>query len=142
MSISRKLIVCLLAFLVLSGVAWWIFAFSPMNIDAVKEEVATTLRLDDKEIQYVCGGRNGCKTIAFEYIGNGERFVRELDTIGMVVFTSKTDKDYYARRLMLLEGQSEVIKSIDRGSPDLHIYDIKGLRIYEFRGRYIIVVSN
>ena len=141
MSIGNKFIVCSFTLIVLLGSAWWIFVFSPMNIDAVKKEIVASLKLDVNKVQYICGGRHGCKTIAFEYTGNDERFIQELNAIGMVVFTSQADKDYYTRRLMLLGNQSKLIKDIDRKSTDLHIYDVNGFRIYEFKGRYLIVVS-
>jgi len=113
-----------------------LYNYSMMNLDLAADDVAKALEVPRDELVYVGGGRNSCKVVAFEYVGDKTRLMNKASD-----YRWGLDQEYLTRRLRQLQGYYKVLEDFDSESPDMHIYHKNCVRIYVFHDRIVAIAS-
>lgn len=114
-----------------------LYQYSMMNLDTVADDVAKALDVSRDDLVYVGGGRNSCKVVAFEYVGDKTRLVEKVKYDLSELY--RLDQEYLTIRLRLVQRYYKVLEDFDSESPDMHIYELNGMRYYVLHDRVIVV---
>lgn len=130
---------CVLGLIAIVGwlvVCFLLYHYSMMNLDLAADDVAKALEVPKEELVYVGGGRNYCKVVAFEYIGDKTRLMKNVSD-----YTWGLDQEYLTRQLRGLQRYYKVLQDFDSESPDMHVYQKNCVRIYVFHDRIVAIAA-
>ena len=129
----------LIAVAVLLIGSFLLYLYSMMNLDLVVDDVAKALEVSRSELVYVGGGRNSCKVVAYEYTGDKARLIEKAKHD--LLERDRSDQEYLTIRLRLVQRYYKVLEDFDSESPDMHIYQLNGMRYYVLHDRVIVVAA-
>jgi hypothetical protein len=103
-----------------------------MDIDIVTREVSDALELPLDKICYIGGGRQYCKKVAFNCLGE----VMHKECVSDPVIRS-----FYIKRVKSLQREYRILKEFNCESPELEIYEKNGVIICKQGSETVAIIS-
>ena len=122
----------LLGAIVIFSVLYYIWMYSRMDIDIVTKEVVDALELPVDKIRYIGGGRQYCKHVAFNCLGE----ITNKKNVSVPMFRSQ-----YIARAKCMQREYGILNEFDFESSGLEIYEKNGVVIYKHGNTMFAIIS-